>query len=31
LPGGGPQAAELITCSTIGAAGCDWFTTPTKP
>jgi Right handed beta helix region len=25
------QVGELLTCSTLGAAGCDWFTTPPKP
>jgi hypothetical protein len=32
LPGGlHGQVGELLTCSTLGAAGCNWFTTPPKP
>jgi hypothetical protein len=32
LPGGmHGQVLELLNCSTLGAPGCDWFTTPPKP
>ena len=32
LPGGlHGQVTELLGCSTLGASGCPWFTTPNKP